>query len=208
MLFLFFRFCQYAPSLKMQVRDDEPDFGLPHHQVGIFTNDDSSIDGMVFYEHDRDSILKEIHDYYTQWLDGEEKVRLLVQYLGEDANAWVDYNEFYEMHPEAVIDFYRRTPELMEDYPNGVVGSEALNAPLLTVVGPLSPLPEEEVARRNNELKDNANRTHNTNSANANTKHTDNTAGGDNAAVISNNDRNQSQRWRREYKPHRQLRDH
>jgi hypothetical protein len=143
---------KFSGYLKMMVTDGQQDFDLPFYQVGLFSNkqrDDSSFDGMVIYEHDEDGILVEIVDYYhTRSTDGTSQLLLQVEYLYEQNFAYVDYKEFYHKHPEAVIAFLRRS-DLIDYYPNGVIGTEVDHGPPCTIVGPLSPLLEEEIHNNN-----------------------------------------------------------
>jgi hypothetical protein len=134
----------------MMVTDGQPDFDLPFYQVGSNNQrDDSSFDGMVIYEHDEDRILEEIMDYiHTTLPDGTSQLILQVQYLYEQTSAFVDYKDFYHKHPEAVIAFFRRS-DLIDLYPNGVIGTEVDHGPPCTIVGPLSPLLEEEMHNNN-----------------------------------------------------------
>jgi hypothetical protein len=141
--------------LKMMVTDGQQDFDLPFYQVGLFLNnqrDDSSFDGMVKYEHDDDGILEEIVDYiHTSLTNGTSQLLLQVQYLYEQNCAFVDYKEFYHKHPEAVIAFFRRS-DLTDYYLNGVIGTEIDHGPPCTIVGPLSPLLEEEMNNNTNNI--------------------------------------------------------
>jgi hypothetical protein len=145
---------KFSGYLKMMITDGQPDFDLPFYQVGLFSNnqrDDSSFDGMVIYEHDEDGILEEIIDYNLTTLpDGTDQLILQVQYLYEQHTAFVEYREFYNKHPEAVIAFFRRS-DLIDLFPNGVIGTEVDHGPPRTIVGPLSPLLEEEIHNNNSD---------------------------------------------------------
>jgi hypothetical protein len=71
-------------------------------------------------------------NHYGRATDGERQVLLQVQYLCEEHFAFVDYKEFYQLHPEAVIAFFRR-PDLIYYYPNGVIGTEVDHSPPCTI---------------------------------------------------------------------------
>jgi hypothetical protein len=104
---------------------------------------------MAIYEHDEGGILVEIVDYYhTPSTNGTSQLLLQVEYLYEQNFAYVDYKEFYHKHPEAVIAFFRRS-DFVDYYPNGVIGTEVDHGPPFTIVGPLSPLLEEEMNNNN-----------------------------------------------------------
>jgi hypothetical protein len=101
---------KFAGYLKLQVTDAVPDHDLPFNKVGIFPTqpDESSADGMIFYEQDDNGLLEDIHDFYvtTSPTDGTTKVELHVKYFGEDNLTWVEYQDFYKAHPEAVTSFF------------------------------------------------------------------------------------------------------
>jgi hypothetical protein len=136
---------KFSGYLKVQVTDAEPDHDLPFERAGIYPSqpDECSTDGMIFYEQDDNGLLEDIHDYQvtTNPTDVNTKVELQVRYFGEDNPAWVDYNEFYKIHPEAVISFFHRL-DLIDMFPDGIIGTE-LNDPVPRNIT-LSPLPEEE----------------------------------------------------------------
>jgi hypothetical protein len=96
-------------------------------------------------------ILQFLLNHYGRATDGERQVLLQVQYLCEEHFAFGDYKEIYQLHPEAAIAFFRR-PDLIDYYPNGVIGTEVDHGPPCTIFGPLSPLLEEEVNNNNTNI--------------------------------------------------------
>jgi hypothetical protein len=115
---------RFSCYLKILKTNAEPDYGLPFHQVRIFPEEHPSDDVYSFPQSDDEGTLEEIRNWRRTFIDGKERVLLLVRHKDETRFNWVDYAEFWVKHPKAVEDFFATNPFLRYRYPGGIVGLE------------------------------------------------------------------------------------